>query len=181
MFVWLRRGQRSATPQQPCSRRWVFGLSSGQAGPSLRSRASETTGRKAPTLFLPRTQWVMRGRPSAPPKTLWTWLPSQGPGMRPFGSRAGRKINRWNADLRGSGAEYSRAISRRRAIGDAEGEGSRRIPIDGGGHSPCERARADAGAFRGSFTPRRSAIAQVSPFCQRASHRPRALPCSVST
>ena len=58
--------------------------------------------------------------------------------MGSFGGRAGRKINCFNADLRGSCAED--------------------------GHSLCERARPDAGAIRGSFTPRRSAIAQVNPY-----------------
>src|SRR5712664_974404 len=50
----------------------------------------------------------------------------------------------------------------------------RPLPDDVRGHSLCERAHPDAGAIRGSFTPRRSAIAQVSPFSVgRASHRPR--------
>ena len=58
----------------------------------------------------------------------------------------------------------------------AEAEGSRRTPPrsdgDVGGHALGARARPDAGAFRGSFTPRRSAIAQVSPFCRRSSLPP---------
>src|SRR5712664_1591964 len=49
----------------------------------------------------------------------------------------------------------------------------RPLPDDVRGHSLCERAHPDAGAIRGSFTPRRSAIAQVHPLCRRASPRPR--------